>query len=121
MQKRDPIHLMYNLGQKVGAKLTKLSQIGSSMECFTGDFLRFFTQNCQNLAFGWAAGYLPSNPSISGFFWKFSNFLRSLSLSFFLCGHVCPPSGESAVGIPHRSLSLKSFGNSWTTRALTFW
>ena len=28
-----------NLGQKVGDKLTKLSKIGFSMECFTADFL----------------------------------------------------------------------------------
>ena len=31
----------------------------------------------QNLAFGWAAGYSPSNPSISGVFLEFPNFLRS--------------------------------------------
>ena len=68
---------MYNLGQRVGDKLTKLSKVGFSMECFTADFLRFFTKNRQNLALGWTAGYLPSNPSISGIFLKFPNFLRS--------------------------------------------
>ena len=67
----------YNLGQKVGDKLTKLSKVGFSMECFTADFLQFFTKKCQNLAFGWTTGYSPSNPSISGIFWKFPNFLRS--------------------------------------------
>ena len=44
----------------------------------------FFTKKCQNLALGWTAGYSPSNPSISGIFWKLPNFL-----------------------------GLKSFGNSW--------
>ena len=48
------------------------------MECFTADFLRFFTKKCQNLAFGWTAGYSLSNRSISGSFWKFPNFLRFL-------------------------------------------
>ena len=58
----------YNLGQGVGDKLTKLSKIGFSMECFTADFLQFFTKKCQYLAFGWTAGYSPSNSSISGIF-----------------------------------------------------
>ena len=34
----------YNLGQKVGDELTKLSKIGSSMECFTAYFYNFFTK-----------------------------------------------------------------------------
>ena len=67
----------YNLGQRVGDKVTKLSKIGFSMECFTADFLRFFTEKRQNLAFGWTAGYFPSNPSVSGVFLKFPSFLRS--------------------------------------------
>ena len=67
----------YNLGQKVGEKLTKFSKIGFSVKCFTADFLRFFTKKHQNLAFGWTAGYLPSNASISGIFLKFPNFLSS--------------------------------------------
>ena len=67
----------YNLGQKVGDKFTKLNKIGFSMECFTADFLQFFTEKRQNLAFGWTAGYSPSNPSISRIFLKFPNFLRS--------------------------------------------
>ena len=41
------------------------------MDCFTADFLRLFTEKRQNLAFGWAAGYSPSDPSISGIFLKF--------------------------------------------------
>ena len=41
----------YNLGQKVGDKLTKLSKIGFSTEFFTAEFLRFFTKKRQNLAF----------------------------------------------------------------------
>ena len=47
------------------------------MECFTGDFLLFLPR--QNLAFGWSAGYSPSNPSISEIFLKFPNFLRLMS------------------------------------------
>ena len=39
-------------------------------------FLRFFTEKCQNLAFGWTAGFSLSNPSIPGILWKFTNFLR---------------------------------------------
>ena len=62
----------FNLGQKVGEKLTKLSNIGFSMECFTADMSK-----CQNLAFGWTPGYLLSNSSISVIFWKFPNFIRS--------------------------------------------
>ena len=59
---------LYYLGQKVTDKLTKLSKIGFSVECFTVDFLLFFTKKRQILAFGWTAAYSPSNPSISGIF-----------------------------------------------------
>ena len=68
---------MYNLGQKVGDKFPKLSKIGFSMECFIADFLQIFTQKRQNLALGWTAGNSPSNPSISGIFFKFPNFRQS--------------------------------------------
>ena len=70
----------YNLGQKVADKLTKLSKIGFSMEYFTANFLPFFTKKQQNLALGWTAGYSPSNPSISGIFWKSPNFLSFKSI-----------------------------------------
>ena len=73
--------LIYNLGQKIGDKFTKLRKIGFSMECVTADFLQFFTKKRQNLAFGWPAGNSPSNPSILGIFFKFPNFLRSCVLS----------------------------------------
>ena len=36
----------------VGDKLTNLSKIGFSMECFTADFWRFFTKKRQKMAFG---------------------------------------------------------------------
>ena len=65
----------HNLGQKVGDKLTKLSKIGFSMECFIADFLRLFTKTRQNLATGWTARYSPSNPSISRIFLKFPKVL----------------------------------------------
>ena len=43
--------LMYSLGQGVVEKFTKLSKIAvkHSMECFTADFLRFFTEKPQKL------------------------------------------------------------------------
>ena len=66
-----------NLGQKVRDNFTKLSKIGFSMECFTADVLQFFTKKSQNLAFGWTTGNSPSDPSISGIFLKFPNFLKS--------------------------------------------
>ena len=49
-----------------------------SMKCFAADILRVFTEMCGNLAFGCLVEELPSNPSISGIFLKFSYFLRSL-------------------------------------------
>ena len=83
----------YNLRQKVKDKLTKLSKKGFSMECFTADFLQFFSKKYQNLTFGWTSGYSPSNPSISRIFGKFPNFLRSevLSSFFFLVWAHWPP------------------------------
>ena len=59
----------------------KLRKIGFSMKCFTADFLQFFIEKRQNLAFGWTSEYSQSNPSISGIFLKFQNFLRSSVLS----------------------------------------
>ena len=52
-------------------QICEIKQIGFSMDCFTDEFLRFFTEKRQNLALGWAAGYSPSNRSISGIFLKF--------------------------------------------------
>ena len=72
-----------NLGQKFLDKFTILSQIGFSMEWFTAHFLRFFTKKRQNLAFGWQAGFSPSNPSILGIFFKISKFPKILSLKLF--------------------------------------
>ena len=88
------VRMNYNLGQKVGDKFIKLSKIGFSMECFTADLLQFFTKKRQNVAFGWKAGYSPSNSGISGIFLNFPNFLRSKS--------------------------LKSFGNSWGNSYIHF-
>ena len=75
---------LYNLGEKVGDKFTKLCKIGFSMQCFTADFLLYCTEKRQNLAIGWTAGYLPSNPSISGILLKFlKSFFRFFFLSIF--------------------------------------
>ena len=49
-------------------QIQKLSKIGFSMECFTAEFLQFFTKKRQNLTSGWVAGYSSSNPSVSGIF-----------------------------------------------------
>ena len=57
-------------------KLTKLSKICFSRECFTADFSQFF--KCPSFSFTWLAGYLPSIQSISGLFLKYPDFLRSL-------------------------------------------
>ena len=73
----DLVQSFYNLGQKVGDKLTKLIKIGFSMECLTADFLQFFNKKRQNLAFGWTAGNSPLTSNISGIFLKLPNFLRS--------------------------------------------
>ena len=43
---------VYNLGQEVIDKFTKLSNIGFPMECFIADFLQFFTVKRQNLLGG---------------------------------------------------------------------
>ena len=91
-----PLHArVYNLGQKVGDKLTKLSKMGFSMEWFTADFLQFFTKKYQNLAFGWTTGYSSSNPSISRIFWKFLNFLINVyqcinTITFKFVNNTCP-------------------------------
>ena len=71
------------MGQGVGDKYTNLSKIGFSMECFTADYLRFYNKKRQKLALGWAAGFSPSSPSISGIFFRFPNFLRFLDLKSF--------------------------------------
>ena len=57
-----------NFGQKVGDKLTKLSKIGFSMECFTAGFLRFFTKTSQNLAFVGRLGTRHQIQAFQGFF-----------------------------------------------------
>ena len=44
------LYTAYNLRQKVREKLTKLSKIRFSMECFTADFWQIFTKKRQNLA-----------------------------------------------------------------------
>ena len=81
-------------GQKVGDKFTKLSKLGFSMEYFTADFLQFFTKNCQSLAFGLVAGYLPTNLSISGLFSILPNFLSIL----FSCVGIGPPQRRECRG-----------------------
>ena len=58
---------IHNLGEKVGDKFTKLSKLSFSMECFTADFLQFFTKERQNFVFSRTAGDSPSNQAFRGF------------------------------------------------------
>ena len=46
----------YSLGQGVRDKFTKLSKIDFSMDCFTADFLRLFTESVKIWLFGGRLG-----------------------------------------------------------------
>ena len=48
---------MYNLGQKVGDKFTKLNKIGFPMECCTADFFAIFCQETSKFGF-WVDGWV---------------------------------------------------------------
>ena len=61
----------YNLRQGVGDKLTNLSKIGFSIECFTADFFAIFYQKLSKIGF-WVDGWV-----LAATFFKFPNFLRS--------------------------------------------
>ena len=61
---------IYNLGQKVGDKLTKLSEIGFSMEWFTADFLQFFTKNVKIWLLVGRLGTRHQIQAFQGFFGK---------------------------------------------------
>ena len=65
----------------VGNKFTTLSEVVFPIECFTADFSQFLMEKRQRLVFEWTTGYSESNPSISGIFLKFPNFLRSSVLN----------------------------------------
>ena len=67
----------YNLKQGIGDKFMKLNKISFHIECFTADFLQFFTEKHQNLASWRTAVYSSLNPNITGTFKNFSNFIRS--------------------------------------------
>ena len=58
---------LYNLGQKVGDKFTKLSKIGFFMECFTADFLQFLSKNVKILLFGGRLGTRHQIQAFQGF------------------------------------------------------
>ena len=71
---------MNNIGQKVGRQIHEIKQNRFFYGMFYNWFFAIVYQKRQNLALGWTAGYSPSNPSISGIFLKFHNFLRSWAL-----------------------------------------
>ena len=84
----------HNLGQKVGDKFTKLSKISFFMECFTNDFLRFFTEKTSKFGFqvgGWVLA--------------------------ITCRHVRDFLEISSFP---KILSVKSFGNSWGNSYIHF-
>ena len=67
----------YNLGQRVVDKFTKLSKIDFSVGMFLNWFFAIFYRKASKFGL-WVDGWiLGSNPSISGIFLKFPNFLRS--------------------------------------------
>ena len=67
--KKDGIEFLetmpdYNLGQKIVDKFTKLSKTDFSVECFIGDFLRFFAINVKVFLLG---GRLVTSHKIQAF------------------------------------------------------
>ena len=69
------ILFVYNLLQKIVDKFTNSSKKGFFCRMVYSWFFAIFLHKCQNLPISWPAGYSPSNPSISGIFIKFANFL----------------------------------------------
>ena len=62
---------------KVWKQIHKIKQNRFFYGMFYSWFFAIFTKKRQNLVLGWMDGYSPWNPSISGIFLKFPNFLRS--------------------------------------------
>ena len=87
---RHPLHRRYNLGKGVRDKFTNLSKIGFSIECFTADFLRFFTKKRQKVALGCTCHQIQAFPEFS------SNFLISQILGLTSFGNSC---GNSYIHI----------------------
>ena len=58
-----------NHGQNIDDKITKLSKIGVSLECFTADFFLFYSTTVKTLLFGGRLG--PST-----YFKLFKDFLK---------------------------------------------
>ena len=99
-----------NLGRRNVDKFAKICKISFSVECFTADFLRFFTEKRQNLALVWAAGYSLTNPSISGFF-----FLRFSVLNHTM---VVTATRETTVHSHTSDNNLVTFHLRWREIAL---
>ena len=64
----------YNYEQNIADKSTKSSETVFFHGIFFSWFFAILKHNRQNLSFRWAVGYLPSIPSISWIFLKFTNF-----------------------------------------------
>ena len=58
-------------------QIHEIKQNRFCMGCFTAGVLQFFAAGRQNLAFGWPAGYSPSDPSISRISLNFLYFITS--------------------------------------------
>ena len=80
----------YNLGKGVTDKFTNLSKIGFSIECFTADFLPFFTKKRQKVVLGCTCHQIQAFPEFS------SNFLISQILGLTSFGNSC---GNSYIHI----------------------
>ena len=59
--------LTCNLGQKVGGKFTKLTQISFFRECFTADFLHFLAKSVKFWLLGGRLGTLHQIQALQGF------------------------------------------------------
>ena len=68
---------IYNFGQNILDKSTKLINIGFSMEYFTAEFLQFWRTAVKMFLLGSRLVTLLSIPSISEISLKLSNFLSS--------------------------------------------
>ena len=68
---------IYNPGQNIVDKSTKLSKIGFSMKWFTVDFSQFYNTTVEICLLCGRLNTFLSIPSVSGISLKFPNFLRS--------------------------------------------
>ena len=93
----------HSLGQGVVDKLTKLSKIDFSVECFTAYFFSIFYRKTSKFDI-WRGEWELAIKS------KYSRIFLEIFYFFFLCGHKSPPSGVHVVAVLSFCYSL---GNSY--------